>query len=89
MHRAGGITGILGELDRAGKLHTNVHSIDYPTLEAKLADWDIMRPTCTEEAQQMYKAAPGPVSYTHLCSCEGRGRNGDVRYREACLISRE
>ncbi len=23
------------------------------------------------------------------CSCEGRGRNGDVRYREACLISRE
>ena len=36
VHRAGGITGILGELDRAGKLHTNVHSIDYPTLEAKL-----------------------------------------------------
>ena len=31
VHRAGGITGILGELDRAGKLHTNVHSIDYPT----------------------------------------------------------
>ena len=69
VHRAGGITGILGELDRAGKLHTNVHSIDYPTLEAKLADWDIMRPTCTEEAQQMYKAAPGhiisPEPWTH------------------------
>ena len=69
VHRAGGITGILGELERAGKLHTNVHSIDYPTLEAKLADWDIMRPTCTEEAQQMYKAAPGhiisPEPWTH------------------------
>ena len=69
VHRAGGITGILGALDRAGKLHTNVHSIDYPTLEAKLADWDIMRPTCTEEAQQMYKAAPGhiisPEPWTH------------------------
>ena len=52
--------GILGELDRAGKLHTNVHSIDYPTLEAKLADWDIMRPTCTEEAQQMYKGRSWP-----------------------------
>ena len=53
----------------AGKLHTNVHSIDYPTLEAKLADWDIMRPTCTEEAKQMYKAAPGhiisPEPWTH------------------------
>lgn len=46
-----------------------MHSIDYPTLEAKLADWDIMRPTCTEEAQQMYKAAPGhiisPEPWTH------------------------
>ena len=63
------LLGLLGELERAGKLHTNVHSIDYPTLEAKLADWDIMRPTCTEEAQQMYKAAPGhiisPEPWTH------------------------
>ena len=43
VHRAGGITGILGELDRAGKLHRDVHSIDYPSLEAKLDEWDIMR----------------------------------------------
>ena len=38
VHRAGGITGILGELDRAGKLHRDVHSIDYKTLEDKLND---------------------------------------------------
>jgi len=75
VHRAGGITGILGELDRAGKLHTNVHSIDYPTLEAKLADWDIMRPTCTEEAQQMYKAAPG-----HIISPEAVDPHHPVRF---------
>ncbi len=69
VHRAGGITGILGELDRAGKLHRGVHSIDYKTLEAKLADWDIMRETCTEDAKQMYLAAPGhivsPDPFTH------------------------
>ena len=69
VHRAGGITGILGELDRAGKLHRNVHSIDYKTLEAKLADWDIMRDSCTEEAKQMHLAAPGhivsPDPFTH------------------------
>ncbi|WP_172144955.1 dihydroxy-acid dehydratase [Bifidobacterium panos] len=69
VHRAGGITGILGELDRAGKLHRDVHSIDYKTLEAKLADWDIMRETCTEEAKQMHLAAPGhivsPDPFTH------------------------
>ena len=69
VHRAGGITGILGELDRAGKLHRDVHSVDYKTLEDKLNDWDIMRDPCTEEAQQMYKAAPGhivsPDPWTH------------------------
>ena len=69
VHRAGGITGILGELDRAGKLHRDVHSIDYKTLEDKLNDWDIMRNTCTEEAKQMYLAAPGhivsPDPWTH------------------------
>ncbi|RSX52098.1 dihydroxy-acid dehydratase [Bifidobacterium samirii] len=69
VHRAGGITGILGELDRAGKLHRDVSSIDYPSLEAKLADWDIMRDTCTDEAKRMYQAAPGgivsPDPWTH------------------------
>ena len=69
VNRAGGITGILGELDRAGKLHRDVHSIDYKTLEDKLNDWDIMRDTCTEEAKQMYLAAPGhivsPDPWTH------------------------
>ena len=69
VHRAGGITGILGELDRAGTLHRDVHSIDYKTLEDKLNDWDIMRDTCTEEAKQMYLAAPGhivsPDPWTH------------------------
>ena len=69
VHRAGGITGILGELDRAGKLHRDVHSIDYKSLEDKLNDWDIMRDTCTEQAKQMYLAAPGhivsPDPWTH------------------------
>ena len=69
VHRAGGIIGILGELDRAGKLHRDVHSIDYKSLEDKLNDWDIMRDTCTEEAKQMYLAAPGhivsPEPWTH------------------------
>ena len=79
VHRAGGITGILGELDRAGKLHRDVHSIDYKTLEAKLADWDIMRDTCTEEAKQMYLAAPGhivsPDPWTHTALFDSLDRD--------------
>ena len=85
VHRAGGITGILGELDRAGKLHRDVHSIDYKTLEDKLNDWDIMRDTCTEEAKQMYLAAPGhivspdPWTHTTLFDSPDRDRvNGAI-----------
>ena len=85
VHRAGGITGILGELDRAGKLHRDVHSIDYKTLEDKLNDWDIMRDTCTEQAKQMYLAAPGhivspdPWAHTTLFDSLDRDRvNGAI-----------
>ncbi|WP_314686318.1 dihydroxy-acid dehydratase [uncultured Bifidobacterium sp.] len=62
VHRAGGIPGILGELDRAGKLHQDVHSVDYPSLEAKLDDWDIMRDTCRDDVKQFFRAAPGHIS---------------------------
>ncbi|MDN6025011.1 dihydroxy-acid dehydratase [Bifidobacterium mongoliense] len=69
VHRAGGICGILGELDRGDKLHRDVHSVDYPSLEAKLDDWDIMRPTCSADAKQLFRAAPGgivsPEPWTH------------------------
>ncbi|MCI1220739.1 dihydroxy-acid dehydratase [Bifidobacterium tibiigranuli] len=69
VHRAGGISGILGELDRGGKLHRDVHSIDFPSLEDKLNAWDIMRPTCTDEAKKLFRAAPGhivsPEPWTH------------------------
>ena len=69
VHRAGGITGILGELDRASKLHRDVHSVDYPSLEDKLNAWDIMRDGHLKEADTFFRAAPGhivsPEPWTH------------------------
>jgi dihydroxy-acid dehydratase len=59
VHHAGGIPRIMGELDRAGKLNRNVHSVDYPDLESKLADWDVRRDTATDQAKSLYLAAPG------------------------------
>ncbi|MDN6769590.1 MAG: dihydroxy-acid dehydratase, partial [Bifidobacterium mongoliense] len=55
--------------DRGDKLHRDVHSFDYPSIEAKLYDWDIMRPTCSADAKQLFRAAPGgivsPEPWTH------------------------
>ncbi|MFW2368218.1 MAG: dihydroxy-acid dehydratase [Desulforhopalus sp.] len=58
VNRAGGIMGILGELDRAGLIDSSVHRIDSPTLKETLDRWDICRPTATEEAQSLYLSGP-------------------------------
>jgi dihydroxy-acid dehydratase len=60
VHRAGGIMAILGELDRAGLLHTALPTVHSPTMGDALADWDI-RLTNNPVVQSFYKAAPGGV----------------------------
>ncbi|HKM92806.1 MAG TPA: dihydroxy-acid dehydratase [Prolixibacteraceae bacterium] len=59
VNRAGGILGILGELDRAGLLDTSTHRADLLTLKEALDQYDIMRPTVINKAKQRYLAAPG------------------------------
>ena len=58
VNRAGGILGILGELDRAGLVDTSVHRADGLTLAQALDRFDIMRPTVTDGARKLYASAP-------------------------------
>ncbi len=60
VHRAGGIFAILGELERAGLLHTDVPMVHSKSLEDALARWDVKR-TSSEAVHTFYKAAPGGV----------------------------
>ncbi|TIX49951.1 dihydroxy-acid dehydratase [Alteraurantiacibacter aquimixticola] len=60
VHRAGGIMAILGELDRAGLLHTALPTVHSPTMGDALADWDITL-TNNPKVQEFFKAAPGGV----------------------------
>ncbi|WP_346864403.1 dihydroxy-acid dehydratase [uncultured Draconibacterium sp.] len=59
VNRAGGILGILAELNRAGLMQTKVNRIDGKTLEEALVDFDVMSSTSTEDANTRYKSAPG------------------------------
>lgn len=59
VHRAGGIPALLGELNRAGMLHTNVHAVHSPDLTSWLDEWDIRGGKASEEAQKLWYAAPG------------------------------
>ncbi|KAA8744845.1 dihydroxy-acid dehydratase [Corynebacterium tuscaniense] len=72
VHRAGGIPAILGELNRTGLLNTNVHSVVYPTLQEWLDDWDIRGGKATEEAIDLFHAAPGGVRSTEAFSQSNR-----------------
>jgi dihydroxy-acid dehydratase len=60
VHRAGGVMSILGELDRAGLLHTDIPTIHSKSVAASLAKWDIAV-SDDEEAKKRFSAAPGNV----------------------------
>ncbi len=60
VHRAGGVMGILGELDRAGLLNRDVGTVHSATLAAALEQWDIKR-TADEAVHTFFRAAPGNV----------------------------
>ncbi len=60
VHRAGGVMGILAELDRAGLLHNDLPTVHSDSVASALAKWDIAV-TDDEEAKTRFSAAPGNV----------------------------
>jgi dihydroxy-acid dehydratase len=71
VHRAGGIFGILGELDRAGLLNRDVALVHAGSLEQALARWDVTRSNDSQVAQ-FYRAGPGGVRTTEAFSQDKR-----------------
>jgi len=63
VHRAGGVMGILAELDRAGVIHRDVPTVHTPTMGDALDKWDIVK-TQDEDVKNFYRAAPGGVATT-------------------------
>ena len=60
VHRAGGVMGILGELDRAGLLHSELPTVHSATMKDALAKWDIMQ-TQDDAVKQFYQAGPAGI----------------------------
>jgi dihydroxy-acid dehydratase len=63
VHRAGGIFGILGELDRGGLLHRDTHTVHTATLGEAIDKLDVKR-AVDPAVKQFYRAAPGGVRTT-------------------------
>ncbi|QEE13083.1 dihydroxy-acid dehydratase [Bartonella krasnovii] len=88
VHRAGGIMGLLGELDAAGLIDTSVYTVHAKTMKEALGRWDVKKtnePTvCT-----FYRAAPGGIptqtAFSQSCRYETLDRDrekGVIRDRE-------
>ncbi|GII20733.1 dihydroxy-acid dehydratase [Planosporangium mesophilum] len=89
VHRAGGIPAILGELNRAGLLHKDVHAVHAPTLESWLSDWDVRSGAAIPEAVELFHAAPGGVRTTEPFSTENRWSSLDTDAAEGCIRDAE
>ena len=61
VNRAGGIMGIMAELDRGGLIDTSVYRADGLTLKEAIAKWDIMDTNAGMECIELYKSAPGGI----------------------------
>ncbi|MDD2857360.1 MAG: dihydroxy-acid dehydratase [Candidatus Nanopelagicales bacterium] len=77
VHRAGGVMGILGELDRAGVLHTGLPTVHEPTMAMALAKWDVVQST-DPAVHEFYRAAPGGVPTQVAFSQDRRYESLDV-----------
>jgi len=88
VHRAGGIPAILGELDRAGLLNRNVHTVHSSSLAGFLDAWDIRSPTVTREALELFHAAPGGVRTTRPYSQSARWSSLDEDRASGCIRDR-
>jgi dihydroxy-acid dehydratase len=84
VHRAGGIMAILGELDRAGLLHTDTPTVHAPTLGAALDRWDVVRRT-DEAVRTFYRAAPGGVPTQVAFSQDRRYDSLDLDRTTGCI----
>ncbi|EPA3604769.1 dihydroxy-acid dehydratase [Proteus mirabilis] len=71
VHRAGGVMGILGELDRAGLLNRNVNNILGLSLPETLAQYDVML-SQDEQVKSMYQAGPAGIRTTKAFSQDCR-----------------
>lgn len=85
VHRGGGIPAILGELYRGGKLNEGVHSVHSNTLKEWLLNWDIRSGEASEEAIELFHAAPGGVRTTKPFSTSNRWSSLDTDAAEGVI----
>lgn len=86
VHRAGGVMGILGELDRGGVLHTECTTVHEPNIAAALEKWDVAVGENTAR-EAFYRAGPAGIPTQTAFSQDTRWSTLDIDREAGCVRS--
>jgi len=84
-NRAGGILGILGELNKAGLLNTSLKRVNGATLGEDIAKYSLIGATIDPEAQRIYESAPGGKFSTKMGSQSSKWTSFDTDRANGCI----
>jgi dihydroxy-acid dehydratase len=84
VHRAGGIMGILGELDRAGLITRDVPTVHIKNIGEAIDRWDVVREHDVK-VHEFFKAAPGGVPTQIAFSQDRRFNELDLDRTHGCI----
>jgi dihydroxy-acid dehydratase len=85
VNRAGGIIGILAELDKGGLIDSSVCRVDGLSLKEAIDRFGILSPLVSEEALKKYKSAPGGIFNLILGSQDTRFDQLDTDREDGCI----
>lgn len=83
--RAGGILGILNELNKGQLLHGDARRVDGLTLAEAMKKYDITAQTIDPEADRIYHSAPGHKFSTIMGSQDAQWETLDTDRAEGCI----
>ena len=88
VHRAGGVLGILNELNKADLLHDDCNHVLGGTVGEVISQWDITQGN-NEQADTFYRAGPAGIRTTKAFSQDCRWPDADADRENGCIRSIE
>jgi dihydroxy-acid dehydratase len=85
VNRAGGILGILAELDRGGYIHRGVERVDRKTLGEAMECYDLIHKERCDRIEEIYSAAPGRKVNLTMGSQDARYEEFDLDRSTGCI----
>lgn len=89
VNRAGGILGIMSELEKCGLLTTSVNRVDGLTLNQAIKKYDLTNSELLPEAKEIYQSAPGGGRNLKMGSQESKFRELDTDRTKGCIRNLE